>query len=307
MSSSRDATASLIRRRLYAWNGRDLDTLGRLFAPDCTVESPTAGGTVTGRAAVQAIDQAWFAGFPDVVFATDDLFIDDNQVAWMLTARGTDSGGFMGLPPTGKAFELPMVVLSTMAGGAIVHEHRIYDFTGMLVQIGLLKTKAIGALPSSAAPQATPHGRLAPGDTGLLGREAIADLLAVRHEAWIRRDAATVADLHAEDCIMDTHLAGQVQGREAVARVHDAWWTAFPDSTYTSEQVIVDGSRVAEMVTQSGTDTGGFLGLPPTNKPFKLPIVWLFTLRGRAFVHVRPIYDFTGLLVLIGLLKAKPA
>jgi steroid delta-isomerase-like uncharacterized protein len=307
MSSSRDATAALIRRRLYAWNGRDLDTLGRLLAPDCTVESPTAGGTVTGRAAVLAIDQAWFAGFPDVVFAADDLFIDDDQVAWMLTARGTDSGGFMGLPPTGKAFELPMVVLSTMAGDAIVHERRIYDFTGMLVQIGLLKTKAIGALPSSAAPQGAPHGRLAPGDTGLIRREAIADLLAVRHEAWIHRDAATVADLHAEDCIMDTHLAGQVQGREAVARVYDAWWTAFPDSSYTSEQVIVDGSRVAEMVTQSGTDTGGFLGLPPTNKPFKLPIVWLFTLRGGAFVHVRPIYDFTGLLVLIGLLKAKPA
>jgi predicted ester cyclase len=307
MSTSRDAIAALIKRRLDAWNGRDLGTLGRLFASDCTVESPTAGGIVTGRAAVQAIDQAWFAGFPDVVMASDDLFIDGDQIAWMLTARGTDSGGFMGLPPTGKAFELPMVVLSTMAGEAIAHERRIYDFTGMLVQIGLLKTRAIGALPPSAVPPAIAQGRLAPGDTGLLSREAIADLLGARREAWIRRDAAALAELHTADCIMDTHMAGRVQGRDAVARVYDAWWAAFPDSTYTSEQVIVDASRVAQVVTQSGTDTGGFLGLPPTNKPFRLPIVWLFTLRARAFVHVRPILDFTGLLVLIGLLKAKPA
>jgi len=307
MSTSRDAMAALTRRRLDAWNGRDLGALGRFFAPDCTVESPTAGGTVTGRPAVLAIDQAWFAGFPDVVMATDDLFIDGDQIAWMLTARGTDSGGFMGLPPMGKAFELPMVVLSTMAGEAIAHERRIYDFTGMLVQIGQLKAKAVGTLPPSVAPQATAHGRLDPGDPGLLSRAAIADLLAVRHEAWIRRDAAALADLHAVDCIMDTHVAGRVQGRDAVARVYDAWWTAFPDSAYTSEQVIVDGSRVAEVVTQSGTDTGGFLGLPPTNRPFRLPIVWLFTLRAQAFVQVRPIWDFTGLLVLIGLLKAKPA
>jgi hypothetical protein len=34
--------------------------------------------------------------------------------------------------------------------------------------------------------------------------------------------------------------------------------------------------------------------------------VWLFTLKDRQFTHVRPIYDFTGLLIQVGLLKAKP-
>ena len=47
----------------------------------------------------------------------------------------------MGLPPTNKPFRLPIVFLCTVKDGLVVHEQRIYDFTGMLVQIGVLKAK----------------------------------------------------------------------------------------------------------------------------------------------------------------------
>ena len=76
---------------------------------------------------------------------------------------------------------------------------------------------------------------------------------------------------------------------------------------WTNEELLIDGDRVAEMTTLSGTDTGGFMGRPPTGKPFRVPIVWLFTVKDGQFTRARPIYDFTGLLVQIGLLKAKPA
>ena len=60
-----------------------------------------------------------------------------------LFVTGTDTGGFMGLPATGKPFRLPIVILYTVADGLIVHERRIYDFTGMLVQVGILKAKPV--------------------------------------------------------------------------------------------------------------------------------------------------------------------
>jgi predicted ester cyclase len=47
----------------------------------------------------------------------------------------------MEMPPTGKPFRLQVVRLYTLANGQIATERRIYDFTGMLVQIGLLKAK----------------------------------------------------------------------------------------------------------------------------------------------------------------------
>jgi hypothetical protein len=52
----------------------------------------------------------------------------------------------MGLPPTGRAFALPMIMLWTLHDRRIVHERRMYDFIGMLVQIGMLKAKPAQAV-----------------------------------------------------------------------------------------------------------------------------------------------------------------
>jgi steroid delta-isomerase-like uncharacterized protein len=120
----------------------DAVALAALHSADSVLESPTAGGTVHGRRAIEEVYRAWFIAFPDVVFAADEaLLIDGDRVAQCLMTTGTDTGGFLGLPATGKAFRVPLVILCTLADNRIVHERRIYDFTGMLIQIGVLKAK----------------------------------------------------------------------------------------------------------------------------------------------------------------------
>ena len=47
----------------------------------------------------------------------------------------------MGLEPSGRSFMAPAVFVYEFRDRKIVHETRIYDFTGVLVQIGLLKAK----------------------------------------------------------------------------------------------------------------------------------------------------------------------
>jgi steroid delta-isomerase-like uncharacterized protein len=138
-------------------------------------------------------------------------------------------------------------------------------------------------------------------------RDEIVTMFAERHDAINRRDIDFIVSQHAADCEHISQLvSGTVKGREAIARLYGTWFSGFPDLVWTNDELLVDGDRVTQMSTQSGTDTGGFMGLPPTGKPFHVPMVWLFTLKDGRFVHVRPIYDFTGLLVQIGLLKAKP-
>jgi len=51
--------------------------------------------------------------------------------------------GKVGLPATGQPFRVPAVFLFELRAGQIVRERRIYDFTGVLVQIGVLKTKPV--------------------------------------------------------------------------------------------------------------------------------------------------------------------
>jgi predicted ester cyclase len=85
--------------------------------------------------------KAVFDAFLDLKVRSERLIVDGNQVAQILSIEGTDLGGFLGLPPTGKIFQLPAVFLYELNGLTIVRERRIYDFTGMLVQIGALKAK----------------------------------------------------------------------------------------------------------------------------------------------------------------------
>jgi len=133
---------ALIDRRQALSNRHDADALAALHADNGVVDSPIAG-TVRGRAAIAQVFEALFRAFPDVIFRTDDVLVDGNRVAQFATVSGTDTGGFMGLPPTGKPFRLPMVFLYTIEDGLIAHERRIYDFTGLLVQIGVLKAKPV--------------------------------------------------------------------------------------------------------------------------------------------------------------------
>jgi predicted ester cyclase len=139
-------------------------------------------------------------------------------------------------------------------------------------------------------------------------RDEIIALFDRRQDAIARRDVDLIASQHAPDCEHVSPLAGgTVKGREAIGQLYGAWFAGFPDFALTGDELLIDGDRVIHVTVQSGTDTGGFMGLPATGKPFRVPIVWLFTLKDRHFVHVRPIYDFTGMLVQIGVLKAKPA
>jgi steroid delta-isomerase-like uncharacterized protein len=138
---TREEITAMFDRRGDAVARRDVAALRADYATDCVVNSPMAGGTVAGPAAVEQLYRAWFAAFPDVAVRREALLIDGDEVATVELITGTDTGGFMGMAPTQKSFELPLVHLYALRDGQIARERRIYDFTGMLVQLGVLKAK----------------------------------------------------------------------------------------------------------------------------------------------------------------------
>ena len=129
-------------RRADAWKRRDVDALVRSHTTDCVLESPLAG-KVTGRPAIEKVYRSFIASFPDVTVDNPELVVDGDRVVQIVTFSGTNTGGFMGMAPTGKRFSFAAVLLCTMRDGQIAHERRIYDFTGFLLEIGALKAKPI--------------------------------------------------------------------------------------------------------------------------------------------------------------------
>jgi steroid delta-isomerase-like uncharacterized protein len=137
---TRAEVVALFERRQTAYDNLDAETLAADYAEDCIVDSPT-GGTHTGRASVQSVMEAVFGAFLDMKTRTDQLIIDGDHVAQILSIDGTNIGGFLGLSPSGKPFHLAAVFVYEFRDRQIVRERRIYDFTGMLTQIGVLRTK----------------------------------------------------------------------------------------------------------------------------------------------------------------------
>ena len=122
-------------------NRHDVEAMGGDYTGDCIVESPMAGAPVHGREAVQTLHRGLFTSFPDLQVRRESLLVDGDAVASLSKLSGTDTGGFMGIPPTNKKFECSLVRLYELRDGLIARERRIYDFTGLLVQIGVLKAK----------------------------------------------------------------------------------------------------------------------------------------------------------------------
>jgi steroid delta-isomerase-like uncharacterized protein len=127
-------------RRNDAWNRHDIAALTADHAEDGEVESP-AGGHVKGRIAIQDIYIQWFSSFQNAEFFMEDLLIDGDRAAQFGRMIGSQTGTFCGLPSTGKKFTIRCAFLFVFADSKIARETRVYDFTGMLMQLGVLAAK----------------------------------------------------------------------------------------------------------------------------------------------------------------------
>lgn len=137
---SRDEVLAVIKRREEAWKARDPGMLAATHAENGTVVSPF-GGVQEGRAEIDRIYRLWFSAFPDIVFHQDDLLIDGDRAVLVGRMAATHAGDFFGLAPSGRQFEAQIAFVLKFADGAVQEERRIYDFTGLLVQVGVLKAK----------------------------------------------------------------------------------------------------------------------------------------------------------------------
>ena len=137
---TRDEIQAFFSGRQALWNARDPDGLADGHAADSTVVSPMFGH-LQGRAAIRDSYAAVFKIFPDWDLQIEDLIIDTNRVAQLFSVSATHVGEFMGFAGTNRRFQIQVVRLFEMGERLIKHEKRMYDFTGLLIQIGVIRGK----------------------------------------------------------------------------------------------------------------------------------------------------------------------
>jgi uncharacterized protein (TIGR02246 family) len=138
-------------------------------------------------------------------------------------------------------------------------------------------------------------------------RDEVADLFKRRESDWRGRNAAALAADHAADGVVISPTGGVLEGRDEIRRVYNLWVTAFSDLTMTPSDLLVDGDRAVLISSISGTHAGDFFGMPASGRRVQVVCASIYTFRDREIVHERRILDFTGVLIQVGVLKAKPA
>jgi len=137
---TRDEIQALFDRRADAWRRRDVDALAASHAEHGVVVSPMFT-TVTGREYIADAYRSLFRAFPDWQFEGDALIVDGTRVAQPFTVQATHAGEFMGLAGSGRRFTVQGVLLFEVGDGLVQTERRVYDFTGLLIQLGVLKSR----------------------------------------------------------------------------------------------------------------------------------------------------------------------
>jgi steroid delta-isomerase-like uncharacterized protein len=138
---TRDEAIDFFKRREDAFNRHDVAALSSNHTTDGVVRSPLFP-MVKGIEAIERSYRSLFSVFPDWRITFDALIADDGRIAQPFTARATHSGELMGLPGSGRRFEIHGALIHRMEDGLIADERRIYDFTALLMQLGILKVKA---------------------------------------------------------------------------------------------------------------------------------------------------------------------
>jgi predicted ester cyclase len=131
---------AFFERQQQQWETRDPEALAGGHASDGTIVSPIFR-TVRGQREILESYHALFATFPDWRYVATDLLIDSDRVAQPFTVSATHVGEFMGIAGTGRKFEFDGIRLFEMRDGLIAQERRFYDFTALLMQLGVLRAK----------------------------------------------------------------------------------------------------------------------------------------------------------------------
>ena len=138
-------------------------------------------------------------------------------------------------------------------------------------------------------------------------RAEIEKLLQEHREAFARRDAPGLASLHLPEGTFESPAVGLVRGRGAIEGVYRYWFAAFPDLVFTWTSEVIEGDRAMFLWTLTGTHTGQFFGLEGSGAKVSTAGAAELRFAEGGIASVRHVFDFTGVLVAAGVLKARPA
>ncbi len=133
---STEDNKALMHRAYDALNQKNLAILDEVYAPDLVVHIVST--TIQGLEAFKQGLSLFLTAFPDARFTIEDMIAEGDRVVVRYTFRGTHTGNFMGIAPTGKQVTQTGITLNRFAKGKAVELWGNVDDLGLMQQIGAI-------------------------------------------------------------------------------------------------------------------------------------------------------------------------
>lgn len=106
------------------------------------------GEVYDGDEAVMAYYTTTRTAFPDQRHDNVRMHVADDAIITEFDLLGTNLGEFYGMPPTGKAFRVPVIAVFFFDGDRIINERIYFDAASLVTQIGRGELLALLAEPT---------------------------------------------------------------------------------------------------------------------------------------------------------------
>ena len=127
----------VVQRIIDLLNESKREQAKELYTDDFSNHDPGAPEVTTREGLIQTF-AVWWTGFPDAHTTIDDMIAEGDQVAKRWTFRGTQTGEFQGIPPTGKSIAMTGITIYRFAGGKVAECWWNYDTMGAMQQLGVI-------------------------------------------------------------------------------------------------------------------------------------------------------------------------
>ena len=118
----------------------DERAVDQLTAPDFVPHSWP--GVEPGVESLKAAQRRVAAGLEDARMTIEDVIAEGDKVAVRLTSHGRHAGDFMGMPASGKEYDISEIHIFRIEGGKVAEHWRDADMLCMLRQLGALPEPA---------------------------------------------------------------------------------------------------------------------------------------------------------------------
>lgn len=124
------------------------------------------------------------------------------------------------------------------------------------------------------------------------------------YELYSEGEVDRVLDLLDDDYVSHGFGGG---GRESLRQSLEGFRSAFPDVSFTIEDTITEGEKVAVKTTMRGTHRGPFAGVPATGNAVEIGGCDVFRVRGGRIIEAWWLGDSGSLFMQIGAMSAPAA